>query len=180
VIVGENKNVLSTGFNGFPHGVEEFEVRKLPEYKGFYTAHAEQNAMDLAQSTLKGAFLFTTHHPCASCARSIIQKGIKYVFWCVKPDQERWKDSTNAALFMLEEAGVSISQIESTQELSFVVVEHSTKKNSSSSTLITSECGSKVTLQSSTGGPKVQIRWGIGGLNPEDLEQNDTSQTGTT
>lgn len=108
VIVGENKNVISTGFNGFPKGVNELEIRKLPAYKAFYTCHAEQNALDLAESSVKGAYLFTTHHPCAQCARSIIQKGVKVVFYWHKMENERWKDSMSASRAMLEEAKIPL------------------------------------------------------------------------
>jgi dCMP deaminase len=166
VIVGEDKNVLSTGFNGFPVGVEEFAHRHSKENKGLYTCHAEQNAMDLAQASLKGAILFCTHHPCAACARSIIQKGIKGVYWSVMPDKTRWADSTNAAQFMLEEAGVWISQyIDSS---SFVVVEHSSKKNLSSSISTTNECHLQTTAQLLQEPLKVQIHWHPPGLKKEE------------
>lgn len=167
VIIGEDKNVLSTGFNGFPKGVEEFEIRFSPENKGLYTCHAEQNAIDLAQAPLKGAILFTTHHPCASCARSIIQKGIKGVYWSEMPDRTRWSESTSAAQFMLEEAGTWIDHLLNGPELSFVGVEHSATKNSSTSILTTNECHLQTTAQLSTEKPQAQIRWPMSGLKKE-------------
>lgn len=131
VIVGESKNILSTGFNGFPSGVLENEIRCLPEYKYLFTCHAEQNALDLAESPVKGAFLFTTHHPCANCARSIIQKRIKTVFYWHKMENERWKLSMNAAKMMLKEAKIPLICLNTTEFLS-VEEEILTKKSLSS------------------------------------------------
>lgn len=122
VIVGKDKNVISTGFNGFPKGVIENEVRKLPQYKLRYMCHAEQNALDLAESSVKGASLFTTHHPCADCARSIIQKGIKSVFYWFIMDNDRWRESNSASANMLKEAGVNLVCLY-TQESSYVAEE---------------------------------------------------------
>lgn len=167
VIVGENKNIISTGYNGFPRGVEETEERKSPEQKRFFTCHAEMNAMDLAQSPLIGASLFTTHEPCADCARSIIQRGIKTVYFAETMDNERWRDSLNASRAMLKEAGVEVCQI-NMQESLFAVVEHSSTGNLSKDISIISECRLPTTVQLSTETQKVQIRWGGIGLETEE------------
>lgn len=165
VIVSQDKSTLSKGFNGFPISVKEDELRLSPEQKQYYTCHAEQNAMDLAKSPLNGAILVTTHFPCAACARSIIQKGIKTVYWSIMPDPSRWSESTHAAKLMLEEAGVWINQMENTKESLFAVVAHSSTGNLSNNISLTSECHLKTTSQLSTETQKVQIRWESDGLN---------------
>lgn len=165
VIIGERKNIISTGFNGFPSGVEENNLRKSPEYKQFYTCHAEQNAIDLAECSLRGAILFSTHEPCAQCARSIIQKGIKTVYYCETMDNERWRDSLMASRAMFKEAGIEVCQISNTKESLFAVVAHSSTGNLSDNISLTSECHLKTTSQLSTETQKVQIRWESDGLN---------------
>jgi dCMP deaminase len=167
VIVGSEKNIISTGYNGFPKGVLENDLRKSPEYKAFFTCHAEQNAIDLAKSDLNGAILVTTHEPCAQCARSIIQKGIKTVYFCESMDNERWYDSLTVSRLMLNEAGVKTYQI-NLEESSSAEAETSTTKTLSMPTLISSECGLKTTVQLSTEPQQVQIRWEARGPKNKD------------
>ena len=130
VIVGKNKEILSTGFNGFPKGVKEFEIRKLPDFKLFFTCHAEQNALDLAKAPLDGAILFTTHFPCANCARSIIQNGISEVYYEQKMESESWKQSLMISEMMLQEAKIKLHKVNSTREFLCVGAETSSIKNS--------------------------------------------------
>ena len=80
VIVNDNNQVLSLGYNGFPRGVldkvSRYEDR---ETKLLFVAHAERNALDNAFADVRGATLYTTLCPCNECAKSIVQKGIKRV-----------------------------------------------------------------------------------------------------
>jgi dCMP deaminase len=180
IIVGEDKNIISTGYNGTPKGVEELEIRKTQEYKKYFIEHAERNAIYLAKSSLKGAILFTTHFPCADCARAIIQTGIKSVYFCEKMEKEHWKQSMMASEVMLKEAKINLYQVKSTEECSFVVAEPSLTKNLCTNTSITSECGLKTIVPSLTEGQKVQIHWHMPGQTIEVYEQTGISQSGKT
>lgn len=111
VIVGEDDEILSIGFNGFPRGVREDlpERWERPE-KYEWVVHAEENAILNAArvgTSLKGATLYVGGHPCASCAGSIVQAGISTVVCCPPWEMpDRWKKSLGPAATILEEGGV--------------------------------------------------------------------------
>jgi len=104
---------VSWGFNGMPMGIDDSksERHQRPgKYKWF--AHAEQNAIDLAQGDLTGSVMFVTFSPCAACARSIIQNKIAFVVvdedYTAEKMPERWQEDMLVAVEMLEEAGVKV------------------------------------------------------------------------
>lgn len=112
VIVNNDKQVLSLGFNGFPRGVEDLPERysdKETKYK--FVSHAERNALDNAYVDVKGATLYSTLFPCCECAKGIIQKGIKEVV-TPAPDLSRTHNNLDESLQMFSEAGVKITLIE--------------------------------------------------------------------
>lgn len=114
VLVGPDKQVLSTGYNGFPRGIDDTitERYERPE-KYLWTEHAERNAIfNAARSVLKGStlYLMYTAPPCMECSRAVIQAGIARVVipaaspWPGKGQQ--WNDEFMKARQMLNEAGV--------------------------------------------------------------------------
>jgi dCMP deaminase len=119
VIVGQNKEILSTGYNGFPYRVEEKEERNNRPTKYLFTEHAERNAIYHAARngiSLKGSTLYLSnlhehvYMPCADCARAIIQSGISKVVCCnqeFKTDSI-WYESIIASCNMLLEAGIEL------------------------------------------------------------------------
>ena len=70
-----NRRIVSTGFNGFPLGVEDTEARlENREVKYEMVVHAEQNALLFAGPQAIGCTLYVTPlPPCARCAVIIIQ-----------------------------------------------------------------------------------------------------------
>ena len=113
VIVRPDRTIASVGFNGFPRGVEDCHERIANrDTKLLYTIHAEMNAILSAKEPLTGYSLFVwPFQPCAHCAASIIQSGIKDVYCPFNAhldSYERWADSFKAALQMFDEAGVRV------------------------------------------------------------------------
>lgn len=126
VIVNSGNSIISTGYNGFPIGVND-DVLDLsndtiktskryerPE-KYSWTAHAEENAIALAARngvSLNGATLYVNRmQPCTRCTRLIIQSGIKKVYVMQDVPEEtinRWKEDNDIADIMMKEAGVEI------------------------------------------------------------------------
>lgn len=112
VIVGNQKQILSQGFNGFARGIMDYPQRyENRELKYKYIVHAEANAIYNAihngASTL-GSTIYVHGLPvCHECAKAIIQAGIKKVVYNTLPD-ERWKDSASFAINMMCEAGVIV------------------------------------------------------------------------
>jgi len=109
VITDTNRRVISVGYNGLAQGVEDLPERlNTRELKYKMTVHAEMNAILFANSSLKGASLATwPFMPCACCASSVIQAGIKRV---VAPwnDNPRWIAEFELSKQMFKEAGVKV------------------------------------------------------------------------
>lgn len=110
VIVNNQKQVLSLGYNGFPRGVEDWSSRyEDREMKLLYVAHAERNALDNAFADVRGATLYTSLCPCNECAKSIIQRGIKRVVARSFPtDTQKHRFNADITLAMFAEADVKL------------------------------------------------------------------------
>ena len=93
VITKEN-HLLSTGYNGTPRGVKNCFEGGCPRCAGktksgthleeCLCTHAEQNAICQAAlygHALEGATIFITISPCLTCAKLIINAGIKEVVY---------------------------------------------------------------------------------------------------
>ena len=119
--VGPDKEVRVTSYNGFPRRVDDtVESRHNRPAKYLYTCHGEENIVSTAALvgvSLKGCTVYVTCipeplPPCAPCARMMIQAGvIRVVYEKYKQPENpeilaRWKESSDAALEMLSEAGV--------------------------------------------------------------------------
>lgn len=116
VIVDRNHRVRSTGYNGFPAGMDDADeaLHQRPA-KYMVTEHGERNAIYSAarigvsteDCTL---YLVTTPDrlgPCADCARAIAQAGIRRVVQAGPLSQrEDWKTSCDMARRILADAGV--------------------------------------------------------------------------
>lgn len=114
VIIGPDREVRTSGFNGFPRGVsDDFRLHDRDE-KYPIIVHAEENAVAQAARTgvkLLGCTAYTTFPPCSKCARLFIQAGIEE---CVWPDQEipeRWKEDMDRSRALMREAGLSLRSV---------------------------------------------------------------------
>ena len=116
VVVGEDREIRSTGFNGFPRGIED-NIERLEDREQKYPliCHAEENAIMHAARigvSLKGSTAYVTWPPCSRCARSLIQAGIKEVVYSSEEEiPERWVEDFNISTNMLREAGVHVRSI---------------------------------------------------------------------
>ena len=120
-IIVKDKMILSTGYNGTPKGTKHCSDggcdRCTARHEGkiesgdysipCVCAHAEENAIVQAAyngASTKGSVLYTTFTPCITCARMIINAGIKEVFAKVPyPDDVGKK--------LLEEAGIKLHML---------------------------------------------------------------------
>jgi len=106
-----NRRIVSTGFNGFPAGVEDTAERlETREVKYEMVVHAEQNALLFAGAAAEGCTLYVTPlPPCARCAVLIIQAGIQRVV-CPAPDmgKEPWATQSRISEETFGEAGVKL------------------------------------------------------------------------
>jgi dCMP deaminase len=127
VIVGPDREIRSTGFNGMPRGVADTKERLTnKELKRELMIHAEVNAILNAArigTSLKGCtmYLCATDDgdeiwggcPCHRCALDVIQVGItEIVALPFKTGPSRWKDSIELSRKLLAECGVKYREIE--------------------------------------------------------------------
>lgn len=112
VIVNDDKNILTCGYNGFPRGSndDDFSERYEKPLKYMWTEHAERNAIYNATRngvSLNNSTAFVTYFPCSDCARALIQVGVKRLY-SPKPDfnHEKWGKSWETTKEMFNECGV--------------------------------------------------------------------------
>lgn len=118
-IVDGEKRILSTGYNGFPHGCSDDDFpwnrdERLGETKYQFVVHAELNAILNARGkNLSGSVVYVALFPCNECAKAIIQSGIKEVVYL--SDKYHDTPSTVASRRMLTSAGVKLTQLKPTK-----------------------------------------------------------------
>ncbi|MGB9876628.1 MAG: deoxycytidylate deaminase [bacterium] len=116
-VLVKEKRILTTGYNGAPRGLPHcLEVGCLREQLGIPSGerqelcrglHAEQNAIIQAAYygvSIEGATLYCTHQPCITCAKMLINAGIRRIVY-----EEPYPDEL--AEQMLREAGVEMVKI---------------------------------------------------------------------
>ncbi len=110
VIVSDGKQIISTGFNGLPRGIEDRPERLERPVKYDLVCHAEMNA--IVQCARNGVSpirctLYSTFYPCIQCALAIIQSGVgTVVTYEVTSEDARWIESITKSRAVFEEAKV--------------------------------------------------------------------------
>ena len=118
-IVDEQNRILSTGYNGFPHGCSDDDFpwnrdEAKGETKYQFVVHAELNAILNARGkSLSGSRVYVALFPCNECAKAIIQAGISEVIYL--SDKYHDTPSTVASRRMLNAAGVKLTEIKPTK-----------------------------------------------------------------
>ena len=116
VIVGRDNEIVSTGYNSFPRGINDNvpERQEKPE-KYHWFEHAERNAIYNAARigvSTKGCTIYLSHwFPCVECTRAIIQSGIETLY-CEPLSRSKvsvtYQESFIRSEKMLHEAGVYV------------------------------------------------------------------------
>lgn len=104
-------SIISMGYNGFPRGVKDDPALLYDrDIKLKMTIHAETNALLAAGrngTSLEGAYLAVTRHPCSQCAAKLSQAGIKQVYYVQNLEFEhRWADDIALAKHIFNQLGV--------------------------------------------------------------------------
>lgn len=124
VIVGPDKEIRLTGYNGFPRGVrDDIDARHSRETgaKYLWSSHAERNAIYNAARigvSVKGCVLYVPWFPCVDCAKAIIQSGIGQVV-AYEPDfaEPKWGNEFQVVQEMFAEAGITVRYIDRLEDL---------------------------------------------------------------
>lgn len=122
VAVGDDGQILSQGYNGFPRGIEDKQERwSNKDIKYDYVVHAEKNVIYnavLNGVSLKGSTLYVYGLPiCNECAKAIIQCGIKHVVFRSPMIEDgyinlKWVRAWELTKSMFVEAGVEFTEYE--------------------------------------------------------------------
>ena len=118
-IVDNDNRILSTGYNGFPHGCSDDSFpwnrdEEKGETKYQFVVHAELNAVLNARGrNLSGSKLYVSLFPCHECAKAIIQSGVKEVVYL--SDKYNGTPSDLASKRMLEAAGIVLTKLKPTK-----------------------------------------------------------------
>ena len=118
IIVKDNR-ILSTGYNGSPHGMENCindpsmcyrSKHNIPSGKDLHLCRANHSEVNAIMSALKtgedltGAAIYVTTSPCSNCAKMIIQSGITEVYYI-----DGYEDMFSISLF--KEAGINLTKV---------------------------------------------------------------------
>lgn len=128
-VIVRDRRILTTGYNGSPSGLPHCDDvgHLLVEGHCVRTIHAEQNAIVQAAYlgiSVRGGTLYVTHQPCLTCAKLIINAGIRRVVYAgTYPD--------NLARQFLAEAGVGLQQMTLPSELQDAVIYRSDDESTS-------------------------------------------------
>jgi dCMP deaminase len=114
VIVGADREIRSTGYNGLPRGVTDTDERLHDrELKLQLVCHAEENAVLHAARigvSLRDCVVYVhPFPPCVRCARMLIQAGVSAVVYSAGIIPERWYADFMLARTLLQEAGIRLS-----------------------------------------------------------------------
>ena len=116
VIVGPDHEIRSTGYNGFPRGIDETDESRWDRpIKYEFVEHAERNAIYNAArmgTPVSGCTAYMESPPCTPCGRALIQAGIKEIIVTTQnpfSGRDDWRKSIQFAVDLLEEAGVKVT-----------------------------------------------------------------------
>lgn len=122
VVVGQDGQIVSQGFNGFPRGVKDTQDRlNNREEKYKYVVHAEMNCIYNAchnGTPLKNTTLYVYGLPvCSECAKGVAQVGIsKVVMLHPKLIPTHWQDKFELTKTIFTEAGVKFLRYDENYE----------------------------------------------------------------
>ena len=116
VIVGKDNEIVSTGYNSFPRGINDnIEERQERPEKYYWIEHAERNAIynaaRMGVSLRESTMYLTCGIPCSDCAKGIISSGIKRIHCKIKDttrNREYWDEHAKRSLQMFKESGVEV------------------------------------------------------------------------
>ncbi|MGD8859080.1 MAG: dCMP deaminase family protein [Myxococcales bacterium] len=116
VVVGPDREIRSTGFNGFPRGIEDTADRLHDRAQKYpLVCHAEENAIMHAARigvALKTCIAYVTWPPCTRCARSLIQAGVAEVIYPAGLEiPDRWQEDFQLSSIMFDEARVRVRTV---------------------------------------------------------------------
>lgn len=117
-LIVKDFRIISTGYNGTPHGIkncseggcdrcrrrDKKEIDWYEYEESCICIHAEQNAIIQAAYlgiSTKGATVYSTTNPCSSCAKMLINAGIKRIVCRIEHHDKK-------GINLLKKAGIEV------------------------------------------------------------------------
>lgn len=119
VVVNDLRQIVGSGYNGFPRGVNDTEdrINNRPT-KYLFTVHAEINACILAGNQARGSTLyvypsFMSPPICPACCKEVAQFGIRRIVG-FKPQSvsNTWQETGWVSQAICDEVGIEITLLE--------------------------------------------------------------------
>jgi len=115
VIVSKDNRVLSTGYNGPIKGSPDPLIPTERPLKYSFFIHSELNALLAYNGSyvdIQNSKCYITHYPCADCLRSLIQKGIKTIYYSdITPPKCIVTTDSNVQKTMIQHHCIKIIQL---------------------------------------------------------------------
>lgn len=116
IIVTPSRQIIATGYNGLPRGIEDRPDRLERPVKYDLIVHAEMNAIvQCARNGTppNGCTLYSTFSPCVHCTLAIIQCGIAAVVTRrVSGMDAHWNESIAKSRSLLDEAKIPLVEVD--------------------------------------------------------------------
>lgn len=106
-VIVRDRRILTTGYNGAPAGLPHCDDvgHLMVDGHCVRTLHAEQNAIIQAALhgvNIAGSTIYVTHQPCLTCAKMIINAGVRHVVYAGNYPDEYSRQFFAAAGITLE------------------------------------------------------------------------------
>ena len=118
VMVGPDKEIRITGYNGLVEGIKETPEKISGDSKYYFIVHAEENSISMAAKlgiSLDKCVCYIGWCPCHRCMRQMLRVGIREFVINDRKINDRWKESCYYSLYMLLEKKGIIRMVDSNQ-----------------------------------------------------------------
>lgn len=117
-IVDNKQRIIATGYNGTVNGFSDDKVlwnnndSTEGGNKYSYIVDAEINAIINVKggADKNGATIYVTHYPCNNCLKTILQSGIRRIFYCYTKHPQHLSNLGSRRL--IETLGVTVKKLE--------------------------------------------------------------------
>lgn len=126
-ILTENNRIISTGFNGFPSGLDNLPTKRPLKYT--WMLHSEQNAICNLLIKPNNPTAYITHYPCNVCLKMLWQIGCRRI---VVPENRKFfsfSKEDQEVLDLLRDNGLELINLKDKNSLSLDEIRERDWKN---------------------------------------------------
>lgn len=106
VIVSQDNHVLSTGYNGFPRGIDTSDLPNLRPDKYPWMCHSERNALAFCKTRPEKGKVYVTGECCLDCIWQMYQSGIEEINMYDGHGSHKINDETRQIIEIFEKKAI--------------------------------------------------------------------------